>query len=243
MTDDTPKEWDKYADFAGPLPDLLHRLEQRLEDYPQTAELAVSMVERRVKEGIDAQTMDLLGKGLDDLGLDKADALLAWGCREGGALVTQLESEGYGPRVTALLRRLIAEFGPQLDRAISSMGAAKDDWFRLRREVAWDLENQRYAILTEIEKYDGTILVIRGDQHSLLQFVRTLLASVRVIPDSSAFNADDLADFLEDLDELSSHLRSSSSEGDVNLGSSGVSISRQGGRDGGNDSSDPPVGP
>jgi len=187
-------------------------LDAYLQAHPESQDSVMDILDKRLNQGINAQTWSTVHDSLSRLLGEDLSYLVSGVTQPSRRHYMQQVENHAGPQVVALLRRISALHGPELEEAVALWNERPDDWRNLHREVYYDRIAGRYWIQLRIEKYGGEEVVIQGSANSILNLTSALLLSVRLVGDAGAFDARTVERFAEEVDAFRSLLRGTATQ-------------------------------
>src|SRR4051794_39779028 len=105
------------------------------------------------------------------------------------------------------IRRVMANFGPELRRAYEHGNELPHNWRYVTRDVYYDLIKGRPYIRVTVEQFNDKEVVLEGTADNMLALTRQLLIPLRLVGASDAFDSAAVEEFLSEFEALRSVLR------------------------------------
>lgn len=176
-------------------------LEQRLTAETGTQQVIMDLLARRMAGPRDAATWQAVRDGLS-YGVDENVAIIfTW---LAGDLSSRLRMflDRARPNGAQLLRMAFGLYGPDLEAAYSQWNEDPDDWTQITHEVLFNINDSQYRFKIRLRKFNGEQLVFETRPTGFLQLVTILCETLRRVDGPSAFGADWLERFREELKNL-----------------------------------------
>lgn len=189
-------EWtsDEIPDISS----LASRLDLVLRSRPYIADDAEHRIVRRINSDIDERTWIQIRRDVADLDLEFLDVVLAWVLTQRptplGALSEVLDANA----LAAFLAHLVARYGDELRHAWARWGSPADEWDNLRRDVYFDVVQQRYYINLRIDKVSGEVMYLHGTASSVMSLVSGILRGLAEVGVADAFSAPSRSEFIDE---------------------------------------------
>jgi hypothetical protein len=200
---------------VDPATDLLNDSIRELTDLVERgdSEALIEVLESRLSTEITPSTFEELGTALSVYLEPSVLALLTWlsqpMSRPPGIRITSLEAPN---EVTALLRRVVGRFGPELSRASFATTRPlpyRDDWRSFDRQILRDVKSGETIIRLTLKKQNGEITVIEGGVPSMVRFARNAIKTLVTLDDDVEFPEKPTTKLLEAWSELAPRLGTS----------------------------------
>lgn len=194
--------------------DLVERVIARL---PASLELKdgvaerqlTALLDRQLREPRDPSTWPSIEASLITLLDDEASALfLSWVFTDPSGVHLAALKRGQ-PDAAAVVQRIRATFGPEIDAATRYMQLGVDDWMRVDRLAYTNNETGLQSARTTITKVNGETMQLEGSPTSLMALVRILLEGVLAFGTPEAFSDLEREDFVQTLEAARSMLAAS----------------------------------
>lgn len=174
-------------------------LEALVQSQPDAQALTLEVIGKRVKDGVDDKTWDVLDSTLSAWMGRGPHLLLTWLVLAEPADTSRLEQfEALAsPEVGALVRAILSSHGPELREAFAVWRQYPNDWREFFRDVYQDQILGGPFLRVRLVKYNGEEIRIEGLPDSFLTLARNIILTLQLVATPEAFN-DELKDSFEE---------------------------------------------
>ena len=181
-------------------------LDRALKEGADVAAQVGRTIGRRLAQDLDADTFTRLDDALvASLGRDSA-YLVEWVMTQSTATrLERLERISPQSKSAPFIRSLVSAYAPEIARAFLAWNMLPDDWHTFNREVLYDSINARYRVRCAIDTYCRGQVILDTPPNSLLELLRVMSATVRMLP-ADTFTPSLVEAYIAEADGLKEHL-------------------------------------